>query len=239
MPPKLYGWEHLTYLAIYAIVVVATLLLIHFFVKTDKQKAIAIKVIAGILLICIITNRISIAVKNSDFWTILPNTYCGTTSLSLALFVLFGKPNLKAYHFLWYIGVLGGLITMFYPDFLGQDISFMYLPTISGMLHHSMLLLLTIVMCQLKWFEPSLKNWKWFPIGICVFTIYGLFIMDIFKWDHAMCIGSALIEGTILNWWFILIFGSILLLGFLFLYEFIKIKLYLKKINNALNNVSK
>ena len=230
--PELYGWQHLTYLAIFFVVFAVTIVLIHFYAKTEKQKLITIKVLAAVLLVCVIINRISVAIRFNDFWMFFPNSYCGATSLVLSIIVLLGKPNNKAYHFLWYMGLFGGIATMFYPDFLGQDPSFLYLPTISGLLHHSMLLLLTVVMCQLKWFEPSLSNWKWFPIGICVYTLYGLFVMDIFNWDHAMCIGSALISGTCLNWWFILIVGTILLVGFLFLYEFIKRKIVIKKTLN-------
>lgn len=232
--PQLYGWQHLTYLAIYFVILVASIILTKLYIKTDKQKTILLKSVAGVLLIFILMNRISIAVKYNNIASFIPNTYCGTTSLLLSLFVLFGKPELKAYHFLFYMGLVGGIATMFYPDFLGQDASFFYIPTISGLLHHSVLLLLCILLLQTKWFTPDLKKWKYFPIGFCCYVIYGLFIMDIFNLDNAMEINGSLIEGTPLNWWFLLIVGSALL--FVALYSIELIKKYKNKKLNAKTN---
>lgn len=222
MPPKLYGWQHLTYLAIFLVIFVTTIILTHYFIKTEKQKKILIKSVAAVLLVFIILNRISIAIRFNDPAMFIPNSYCGLTSLVISLVVLFGKPNLKSYHFLFYMGFVGGIATMFYPDFLGQDPSFMYLPTISGLLHHSVLLLLTVLMLQTKWFTPSLSGWKWFPIGLSIYTLYGLFLMDIFGWGSAMEINSTLVSGTPLTWWFILLVGSALLYAFLWLLEFFR-----------------
>ncbi len=224
MYPKLYGWQHLTYLAIFFTIFIATIVISKYFVKSDKQKTILLKSIAILLFILIIINRISIAFRFSDPAMFIPNSYCGLTSLVLSLVVIFGKPNLKSYHFLFYMGLVGGIATMFYPDFLGQDISFWYLPTISGLLHHSVLLILCVLLMQTKWFTPSIKGWKWFPIGLSIYTLYGLLLMDIFKWESAMEINSSLIKGTPLTWWFILIVGSALLFVVLLLIEFIRQK---------------
>lgn len=229
MAPKVYGWQHLTFLAIIIVVFVATILLIKFFAKTEKQKTIAIKVIAGSLLVAVLINRISLAVRYHSFWNFFPDTYCGMTSLVLALVVLFGKANNKAYHFLWYMGLIGGLATMFAPDFLGQNESFLYLPTISGMIHHSLLLLLIFVMCQIGWFRPSLKMWRYFPIGLSIYTLIGLFEMDVFGWDNAMVVAKPLVSGTFLTWWVVLLGGSAVLFVFLILYEFLDKKIKQKR----------
>lgn len=224
MAPKLYGWQHLTYLAIFFAIFAGMIVITHYLIKTDRQKSILLKCVAGVLFVLIIINRISIAIRYKEPSMFIPNSYCGLTSLVMALVVLFGKPNLKSYNFLVYIGLFGGLATMFYPDFLGQDKSFMYLPTISGLLHHSVLLILCELLLQTKWFTPTLKGWKWFPIGLCIYTLYGLFLMDIFGWQSAMEINSTLIPGTPLNWWFILLVGSALLFAVLWLIEFIRKK---------------
>jgi hypothetical protein len=235
MAPQLYGWQHLTYLAIFLVVLIATILVVHFYIKTDKQKLIFIKCLAGLLLIWIIINRVSVAIRFSDVWMFIPNSYCGMTSLVLSILVLVGKPNMKAYHFLWYMALFGGVATMFYPDFLSQDISFFYLPTISGLIHHSILLTLSIVMLQTKWFRPELKCWKYFPIGLSAYTLFGLFTMSIFGWGSAMEINSSLIDGTPLNWWFILLVGSAALLVFLLIYDRIAKKISEKTAEKAQN----
>ncbi len=222
MPPELYGWQHLTYLAIYAIVLVATIVLTHYFIKTEKAKTILIKSVAGLLLVLILINRISVAVRYQSALSFIPNTYCGVTSLVLSIAVLVCKPNSKAYDFLWYMGFVGGIATLFYPDFLSQDVSFFYLPTISGLLHHSVLLILCILMLQTKWFTPQLKNWKYFPIGMACYTLYGLFIIDVCGWENAMSINDGIIEGTPLNWWFITIVGTVLVVAFLLIVEYFR-----------------
>lgn len=233
MPPKLYGWQHLTYLAIFASLLVALIVITKFFIKTDKAKTILIKSVAGVLLVCVLLNRVSIAFRFNDVFMFIPNSYCGVTSLVLSICVLALKPNSKAFHFLWYMGFVGGLATMLYPDFLGQHISFWYVPTISGLLHHSVLLTLCILMLQTKWFSPSLKNWWIFPVGMSVYTLYGLFLMDIFNWGDAMSINSSLIDGTPLNWWFILIVGTVLLVGVLYLAQLISSRKSKKLTANA------
>ncbi len=223
MAPKLYGWQHLTYLAIFVVVFVGIILVAHFCCKTDKSKTILIKSVAGVLLVLILINRFAIAfMREHDASKILPDSYCGATSLLLAVWVLVAKPNNKAFHFMWYIGVFGGLATMLMPDFLGQASSFMYLPTISGMLHHSTLLILCALMLQTKWIEPNLKYWYCFPIGMSCYTLYGLFLMDIFKWENAMCINKPIINGTPINWWVITLAGTALIAGVLALVELIK-----------------
>lgn len=223
MAPKLYGWEHLTYLAIFVLVLVGLILISHYFCKSEKAKTILIKSIAGTLLVFILLNRFSIAfVKNNNPSLLVPDTYCGTTSLVLSIWVIVTKPNNKAFHFLWYMGFAGGFITLLYPDFLGQASSFMYLPTISGMLHHSVLLILCILMLQTKWFTPDLKNWYYFPIGMGCYTLYGLFIMDILSYDNAMCINQPILSGTPLNWWFLTLLGTAVITALLLILELIK-----------------
>lgn len=229
MAPQLFGWQHLTYLAIFIVGLIATVVLTKIFIKTDKQRFILMKVVAAILFVEIIMNRISVAIRFHDAKMFIPNSYCGMTSLVLSLVVLFGRENNVCYQFLWYMGFVGGLATMIYPDFLSQDVSFWYLPTISGLLHHTVLLYLCVLLIEHKWFTPKLKYWWVFPAGIGMYTIFGLFCMQIFKWGDAMSINNPILDGTPLNWWFVLLVGTAginLLLGG---YELIKYLVKRKK----------
>ena len=64
MNPKIFGWEHFTYLGIMIAITVAGIILIKKFIKNEKTKIIILKIMAGILLVSILSNRISIIFKN-------------------------------------------------------------------------------------------------------------------------------------------------------------------------------
>lgn len=227
--PQIFGFEHLIYLAVNAIVLIAVVFVTIKFIKTDKQKSIWLKIFALLLLVTIIVNRIIISI-NSNYWAyIFPNSYCGLTSLLLSLFVLFGKPNLKAYHFLFYMGMVGGIITLIYPDFIVYNPSIFYPAHITGLLHHSFSIILSLLLLLTKWFTPNFKAWKYFPFGFGCYVIYGLALIDIFKIGDAMDIKYSILAGTPINWLFLMVVGSALLFVFLLVMELIKKHLNKKK----------
>lgn len=222
MAPKLYGIEHIIYLSIFILIVITTCILTKKFIKTDNQKKVLIKSVAGLLLVFIIMNRISIVFKFNSWWKLIPDTYCGMTSLLLSLSLLILNKNSKVFHFLWYVGLIGGFATMVYPDFLSQNVSFFYLPTISGLIHHSILFLACVLIVEIGWIKFEMKNLKYYPLGICFYTLMGLFMIDVFKFSHAMCVKASIIDGTPLYWWFLLIVGTILVFIYLFILEKIR-----------------
>lgn len=202
MNPEVFGWQHLTYIAIFVVLAVVSLVLIKKFVKDEKVLTIIIKSVAGALFLAILWNRISIAIKNSNALYLIPDTFCGLSSTLLSLSVLIGKRNCGFLHFISYLGGVGGLITIIYPDFLSQNPSFFYSPTISGLLHHTIMFYLVILMLLTKWFVPTLKKWAWLPLGLCCVMTYGLFLMSALGFGGAMNITKPLLEGTIFSWWF-------------------------------------
>ena len=202
MNPEVFGWQHLTYIAIFVVLAVVSLVLIKKFVKDEKVLTIIIKSVAGALFLAILWNRISIAIKNSNALNLIPDTFCGLSSTLLSLSVLIGKRNCGFLHFISYLGGVGGLITIIYPDFLGQNPSFFYSATISGLLHHTIMFYLVVLMLLTKWFVPTLKKWAWLPLGLTCVMTYGLFLMSALGFDGAMNITKPLLEGTIFSWWF-------------------------------------
>ena len=224
MPPKLYGIEHIVYLIVFAVFTAAAVLVARFVTKTYKQKTILIKSVGGVLLASIIFNRIALAVWHKNAVWLLPNSYCGMSSLLLGVFVLIGSPHHKTYDFLFYMEAVGGISAVFYPYFIGQGDSVFFPPTISGLLHHSVGFILCVLLVQCKWFTPLLSRWKAFPIGISVYTLYGLFLLDVCGMPEAMQIDAPIIAGTPLKWWFILIVGSALLLVILLIIDHYGIK---------------
>ncbi|MCD8040410.1 MAG: YwaF family protein [Clostridia bacterium] len=223
--PQVFGWQHLTYVAVFLVLAVASLYLIHRFCKSDFSKFIAIKVTAAILLVFIVWNRICIAISNDDWFYFIPNTFCGIASFAFAICALAFKKDNCTLHCMVYCGFIGGLITIIYPDFVSQNESFFYVNTISGLLHHSMALYLAVLMFMTKWITPSLKKWKYFPLGLCIMMTYGIFLLtafDKFEADYdAMYIKEPLISGTILTWYFVGALILILHLIFLLCYTYI------------------
>lgn len=226
MRPELFGWQHLVYLAVSLIITALVIVFAKKYAKTQKQQTILIKVVAGILFAFIMFNRISIVIKNDgNIVCLLPDTFCGLTSLSLSLFTLFGKPNIKAFSCLWYMAIVGGIATIIYPTFLGQNESFFYPPTISGLLHHTVMILLACLLLEFGWFKPRFKDWYWFPIGVACYILVGVFEISMLGVSDAVCIFSSEIEGTPLNCWFFMGVGTILVVVFTLLWELVGKKL--------------
>ena len=99
--------------------------LIKLYAKSEKSKIITVKVIAGVLLALILWNRIAIAVSDKNWLKLIPDTFCGMSSLVLSLAVLLGKKDNNVLHFVFYIAFVGDILTIIYPDFVDQDPSFL------------------------------------------------------------------------------------------------------------------
>ena len=228
MPPKLYGTEHIVYIVLFFVALAAAVLVTKFALKTGKSKTVFLKCVAGVVFVAILANRISLAVWHDNAVWLLPNSYCGMTSLLLSVFVLFGKPHNRTFDFFFWMESIGGIACVFYPYFIGQGPTVSFVPTFSGLIHHAVGFILCVLLVMCKWFSPSLKMWKAFPIGMCAYTVYGLFLLDVCGMTEAMQIDAPIIAGTPLKWWFILIVGTALVIAVLFCIEKIR-KIIAKK----------
>ena len=199
--PKVFGWQHLTFLAIFITLGILSVILIKKYCKSENSIKIAIKIYSSVLLFFILFNRISVAVKDNNFWHFIPNTFCGISSLALAICGIFAKKDSPVFHLFVYNGLLGGLLTMIYPDFLGQNPSFFYPATISGIMHHTILFFLSITIIVCKYMNPSLKKFKFLALGLCIMMVYGQFLMSVGIYDSAMYINKPVMEGTIFTWY--------------------------------------
>ena len=229
---RLYSTYHIVFVVLALVILAALILVFKLALKTDKQRDIFIRVLGGVLALSLIWNRIAITIwrdQGLGIRALIPNSYCGMSNLLLGLFVAFGKRNMKAFHFLYYLALFGGIATVFYPTFLKQNPSFFFPPTLSGMNHHALGVMLCIIMPMGKWFEPSFKNWYVFPLGICAYTVFGLFLLDVLKIPESMNVDAPIIPGTPMTWWFVLLVGSAIEVGFTFAYDKIKAHLLKKK----------
>ena len=203
MDLRVFGTVHLLYLAITVPLSVLGLLSAKKFAKTEKAQSIVLKSLGVLLLIWIIINRLSQVYRYSDVrWEqIIPDSFCGMTSLVLAVSVLFGKKDNCAYHFAWFLGLVGGLITVFNPTFLDQGPSIFYLPTISGLLHHSLALVVVGALLMFGQIQITYKKWYCTFFGFTAYLTVGAFQMSVLGLQDSFHIIEPILSGTPLTAW--------------------------------------
>lgn len=230
--PKVFGWQHLVYLAIFLAVAAGGLVLFRLKAK-DKAADICIRAGGAVLLVLIVWNRISIAVFKDNWYQLIPESLCGVTSVALGICAIVCKRDALPFHCLCYIGLLGGAANVIYPYYVAQAPDFMLPATISGLMHHSVALVLSIMMIMSGWFKPSLKKYYALPVGLCLMLTYGILLIDGLGvgavgekgFASAMNIFSPLVPGSFFTWYLVLPLMCALILGLLLLYE----KVYLKR----------
>ena len=157
------------------------------------------------LFVCILANRISIATFLTHSWkSLIPDSFCGLTSLTLSLSILFGKKNNNVLHYVWLMGLLGGLLTVFYPTFVDQNQSFFFLPTISGLLHHSVMICLVILLFITNHLTVTYKKWYGTVFGFTAYITLGGFLITCLGYDNAFYMVKPILDGTPLTVWVIL-----------------------------------
>jgi lipid-A-disaccharide synthase-like uncharacterized protein len=203
MDLRVFGLVHWIYLLITLSLSVVGLFFAKKYAKTEKTQNIILKSIAGMLLIWILLNRLSQVFRYEEtrWHLIIPDSFCGMTSLALSLAVLFGKKNNVAYHFLWSISLVGTIITLVYPTFLDQSSSVFYLPTISGLLHHSLSLVMTVALLLFNQIHITYKKWYCTLFGFTAYLTVGAFQMSVFGLGDAFHIVEPMLDGTPLTAW--------------------------------------
>jgi hypothetical protein len=203
MPPKVFGLEHILYIIISTILGTAGLLIAKKFAKSEKAKTIIRKSLGACLFVSIMANRLSQVFRydNVRWYCIIPDSFCGMTSLVLALAVLLGKKDNPVLHFVWLLGLFGGISTVIYASFVDQNISFFYLPTISGLLHHSFCAILVVALLMFKQINITYKKWHYTLFGFTCYLTVGAFLMHTFNMSDAFHIVEPLLSGTSLTAW--------------------------------------
>ena len=203
MPAVVFGIEHFLYIGITAAMAASGLLLAKKYAKSDKAKTIFMKALALGLLITIIMNRLSQVFRYDTVrWEqIIPDSYCGMTSLVLSLGVLFGKKDNNILHFVWLLGLFGGISTVIYPAFIGQGPTVFYLPTISGLLHHSVSATVSVALIMFDWLHITYKKWYCTLFGFTSYLTVGAFLIGCLGLSDAFHIYTPLLDGTPLTTW--------------------------------------
>lgn len=203
MDLRVFGSAHIIYLLITLPLSLLGLYYAKKLARTEKAQQIVLKSIATTLFIWIVINRLSQVFRYSDVrWEqIIPDSFCGMTSLVLSLAVLFGKKDNPVYHFVWHLGLVGAIITIFNPTFLDQGPTIFYLPTISGLLHHSFALVLVVAILLFNQIRITYKKWYYTLFGFTAFLTVGVFQMSVFGFPDSFHIVEPILLGTSLTVW--------------------------------------
>lgn len=236
---KTFGGFHLIYLFVSLCIIIVTNIILKKKKVSDKTLNMVIKIEGIIWLICIILNRVfvtynDVIVEKRDGYTFLnliPNTFCGLCSLVLSFTVIFGKKDNFLFHSLGYLGFVGGLVTMLYPDFLDSQ-NFFDPRSITGLLHHTFMFGIMLKVLLFGYMKPSIAKWSYFILGLCTITTIGVVELDAFGFKKAMQIGQPLISSLpILTSWYVVYLVMIIAhFIFLIIYEKTTNKITLKEI---------
>ena len=203
MVPELFGIEHILYIIISSFLGFVGLYFSYRYAKSDKAKMIILKCLAVALFLSVMTNRVSQVFRydNIRWYCIIPDSYCAMTSLVLSLAVLFGKKDNNVYHFVWLLGLFGGISTVIYATFVSQNSSFFYIPTITGLLHHSFSAIVVIALLMFKQINITYKKWYCTLFGFTCYLTLGAFMMQAFDLSDAFHIAEPLLPNTPLTAW--------------------------------------
>lgn len=203
MPDKLFGIAHILYIIISTLLASFFLIFVYKYAKKEKYQKIFIKVLGMMLFIAIMANRLSQVFRYDEvrWYYIIPESFCGMTSLVLSLAVIFGKKNNGVLHFVWLLGLFGGISTVIYATFIDQGPTIFYLPTISGLLHHSISATLVVLLLMLKQIDITYKKWYYTLFGFTCYLTLGAFMMQVFNMSDAFHIAEPLLPDTKLTAW--------------------------------------
>lgn len=203
MPAQLFGKEHILYILITAALGCAMLLLGKKYARSEASQKAVLKTLAVLLFAAILTNRLSQVFRYDQvrWYCMIPDSYCGLTSLVLSLAVLFGRRNNAVYHFVWLLGLFGSISTVIYATFLDQGPTIFYLPTISGLLHHSLSAVLIVALLMWRQIDITYKKWYCTFFGFTSYLALGAFLMHTFPMTDAFHIAEPLLPGTPLTAW--------------------------------------
>lgn len=203
MAPQLFGIEHITYIIISTLVGGIGMFFAYKYAKNEKTQNIILKCLAAALFISVMTNRLSQVFRYDTvrWYCIIPDSFCAMTSLVLSLAVLFGKKNNNVYHFVWLLGLFGGISTVIYATFVDQHPSFFYIPTFTGLLHHSFSAIVVVALLMFKQINITYKKWYCTFFGFTSYLTLGAFLMHTFDLSDAFHIAEPLLPNTPLTAW--------------------------------------
>lgn len=208
--PGPYGIEHILFLIISITVLIVGEILLYKYVRGTGKEVLVIRILGIILAVLITLNRFSttyysIYISGGGSWLyLIPNTFCGVTSIALSISAIIGNKNDPILHFFVYFGFFGDLSTLIYPTFLNTQM-FWDFRSWTGLFHHLFTEYVIISMVVLGYFKPDFKKLWYMPFGYCAIMTFGVFEMDVLGFSKAMNINDPFVESlpVLTSWYFI------------------------------------
>ncbi|MBO5525661.1 MAG: hypothetical protein J5993_02830 [Clostridia bacterium] len=212
MTPRIFGIEHILYLTVYLAVAIGCFIWVMQKNRSEQARTLFRQIVALVLLFCIVWNRISIVIHSHaagydetyNWWRLLPESFCGLNSLFFSILALCFKEDHPYLHHTAFVAIYGGALNTVYPTYLGQADSFLYPATISGMLHHSVSLLLAIYLIATGYIHPGIRKFPYFFFGMAAYVAWGTLLLALFPdFEHydPMYLTAPLLPNTFLTWY--------------------------------------
>ena len=216
---QVFGIEHIIYMIVAAIIMAGLIIVIKIFVPKDKMF-IPMKVTAAIGVVIMIIYRIVVSRSRSGtFLDFIPDTFCSMMGFIMPLTVLIFKPDTKIFQYAMFCGMLGGLLTLIYPDFLVYFDNIFNIHPFTGLLYHTLMLFMFLLAIITKYFVPTFKRWTSLPIGLAFMVVFAVFGNSVLGQYNNMYLKAPLLPGTPLTWWLVGILFLILYTIILQVYE--------------------
>lgn len=205
MNPQVFGREHLIYIAVSVVTALMVCLLAARFARTEKAQNAVVKWAGGLLFLIIFSNRLALVFEyeTANWLKLITDSFCSTSSYVLALALIFGKRNNNVLHFVWLISLAGGAIATFYPNFIGQHPSFLYPPTILGMMHHTWSAIVVVLLFICQYLRLTYKKWYCTAVGFAAYLALGAFLMFVLDYGNPFYMVEPALDGTIFTVWVI------------------------------------
>lgn len=233
---KPWGIEHILYLIVSFVVLTTLAIVLKLKLKNDKQIRIMFRVLGLIGLIAIICTRISLSLDENNFLYLIPDSFCGMTSLATSIALLFFKKNNNILHAVWLIGFAGMISSLMYPDFLYHSTNIFYFSTITCLLHHTITLFNLIMVFIFKYLTLTYKKAWTQLVGGIIYIGIGFFLIFVCNIKGAFYIFVPAVKNTKLYFAALLpIYVGIYVL-ILFLVEFYRYKKNKKENNIEIEN---
>lgn len=203
MNPQVFGTEHLIYIAVSIVTALVVSLLAARFAKTEKAQNAVMRFAGGVLFVIIFANRLALVFEHdtANWQKLITDSFCSTSSYVLSLALIFGKKDNKVLHFVWLIALAGGVITTFYPNFIDQHPSFLYPPTILGMMHHTWSAIVVILLFICNYFRITYKKWYCTAVGLMAYLSFGAFLLCVLDYGNPFYMVEPALDGTVFTIW--------------------------------------
>ena len=189
----LFDGLHLSYIIISLLVSAGLLFLAKKYIHTEKYKEWFLKfwaiVTVFLHLITLYDDYLKTGSANVADNQLFPIYFCNMTMYLLVITALWGNKKTKFFQYLATVtsfsGILGSLISLFYPEYYLNTGDMFVLHVFKSLLSHSTMLIGCLYLIVGRYIKISFKESTiTFGVGLLGFGLVGVIVNAIFKWAH-------------------------------------------------------